>query len=517
MAPDRVCANCRRQGVLLFIHSKNVLRRKQGKRYFHVAMDDSSLTMVSLCSECESYLLSPGKPYARDYWPAMVWAFLSYEMVDDFLLAPCLGNRWAIIPMTWREWWLSSVSMLDGGPISLQNPSPLFCDKTLETNTFQSAISSLKWMELAKEMDKHLAYPEVRCPWGCSEFLHKCNKLSFEEFLHHCSNWTFDSYRSANNCSGTKWTDCMPPDFPSTVQILENTQFLCQPTIIVGEEGVHILACRNHTCRTHTKYLYPPSTLTGTLYTANSNQLSPAVCRSRTLRHTKLHHFSDTYQTGILQGGYDGIDSSYVTNRGNLHHTDALAHLRDALSINGRSDIREYVRRLGENAHDPAYVPSNIISRKLAVAANSFSDLPNVEELKGSTYISLVDAIELQEQAYQAQSQVLNVYCEEMENSEEVVFDPPWPRRRLRIHPYDGFGERFHKVSDPSGTFVGFVLLGLITVVDEIWFILTSNVKTNREWIGWWLAFAAERIKLPGRGRGEHKKKIFAFKRVMCN
>lgn len=501
------CCNCRRHQVPLFVHSSDILKRKRGKKYCQLPVIDGPATVISLCANCERYLLSTGKPHPKEYWPSMVWAFLSHGSKFDCLQSTSLSDRWSLIPAKWREWWLSSAIVLHESPISMHNPPPLFSDMTLEANAFQQTILELRWMELAKQMDSHLAYPEVRCPWGCSEFLHKCNKLPLEDFFFSYSNWIFDCYQSGT-ANSRKWTDCIRPDFPSSVCILENDKFLCQPTICIGEEGAQILSCRNHTIQSKERYVFPPSTITGTLFTNNSNQLSPAVCRSRTLRETKLHNFSDTYQTGVLQGGYDGIDSSYIINRGNLHHGNALALLRDSLSIKGRSDIREYVRQLSKNPYDMAYVPANIIDRKLMVAENSFIDLPDRKELRASTYVNLLDSIELQEQSYEAKSQVLLVF-DEHGASEEILFDPPWPCRQLRIHPYDGFGERFVRISDPTKSFVGFLLLGIMTVVDEFWSVLVNNVKDNQMWFGWWLVLAAESLKLPGRGHGQKHKKIF--------
>ena len=87
---------------------------------------------------------------------------------------------------------------------------PLLFDVSTEYMDFMGSIERLQWRELGQAMDRYLAYPTVRCPWGFSKFPHKTNQLCFETLLWHLSNCCFPVYAHAIDNNG--WTRSIRQD-----------------------------------------------------------------------------------------------------------------------------------------------------------------------------------------------------------------------------------------------------------------------------------------------------------------
>ena len=107
----------------------------------------------------------------------------------------------------------------------------------------------------------------------------------------------------------------------------------------------------------------------------------------------------------MLQGGFDGLDSAYLTTAGKYTPTNSLADARDCLSIAGRDDIRNHVLQLSTNPNARNYVPPRDVDNKIYCANSKY---PNIceqvhvhEHLAGSTYVTLEDAVYLQEEIYE--------------------------------------------------------------------------------------------------------------------
>ena len=56
--------------------------------------------------------------------------------------------------------------------ISIDNPSPIFVDRTLEIDEWNEDINSYELARLASTCNKHLM-PKILCPWGCTEYNHR--------------------------------------------------------------------------------------------------------------------------------------------------------------------------------------------------------------------------------------------------------------------------------------------------------------------------------------------------------
>lgn len=337
------CDNCKREGRDLQYHEIiwEEVSRKTRMKYFRILRRAGN---YSLCQQCHNYFFhSNGNPKSKDYWPAMIYCFLISSAENDNIVSLSLAEKWTFIPFEWRNYWLAFIQQFDQS-LQIDYPKPLFILGTRKLQKVTCAIESLDWRRISSILDKYLAYPTVRCPWGCSEFLHKSNSVPLEEFLAFKSNYMFNSYGRTSTHS---WTTSTRPSFPDTEFILENPDFPCCPTIVLDEfKGACILCCGNHSIRSKERILHVPGSQCGTLFTPLSNQYSPVVLRPRTLRTMKKSLQSDTYTTALLTGNFAGIDSCYLTGAGHFGTSNALADKRNLISCHGRPDIQSYICQL---------------------------------------------------------------------------------------------------------------------------------------------------------------------------
>jgi hypothetical protein len=174
------CSNCQRRsnGIALFECSVSETKKKRRMMYYCITTSTNN-AIIHLCHECKEYLLGSNKPpVLKHYWPAMVYSFLSLKYPEHVVAIP-LAERWRFIPSSWRDWWSQVIQNED-----IMEEEPVIKDVTLSYYALQKDLKELHWLNLGKSMDRHLAYPEIRCPWGDSEFLHRANYLPYGDLLY---------------------------------------------------------------------------------------------------------------------------------------------------------------------------------------------------------------------------------------------------------------------------------------------------------------------------------------------
>jgi hypothetical protein len=500
------CSNCHRLGNNIKLFECNVSETRKKARMMYYCITSMTSPIIHLCHECKEYLLGSNKPpMLKHYWPAMVYSFLSLKYPEHVVAIP-LAERWKFIPESWRDWWSQVIQNED-----IMEEEPVIKDVTSSYYTLQKDLKELHWLNLGKSMDRHLAYPEIRCPWGDSEFLHRVNYLPYGDFLWYASNYSLPTYQKQ---AGRLWVDGINPSYPSACKILE--KFPCVPSMMMTEEGPMILCCRHHSTSTLDAYLHVPESPTGSIYTPNSNQYAPAVIRSRTLRNTKLNLFSDTYCTAVMQGGYEGFDSSFITSMGMFSRADSLSLLRDSLSIAGRDDVRYHVASLCNNPTAHNYVPKYIIDQKLMHAKKQYPSPSGLAQAQTSTFVDIESAVRLQEMIYSDSSRNIDIYSPLADGTiakTTEIFEPPWPQFFVKVHPSDGYGQRFSRIT--ADDFGLWILLGITTTVNELWECLNGSVRNNTDWTGHWLQFAQKKLRFAQRCTSSYSsKKYFPEKKV---
>ena len=256
------CDNCKRQ-----YHENNInnniykmdLSLQQGKNINIRKFKDPEVTNAedkhyTLCNECKTYLSSSNEKSRYDskiIWPAFIWSILKDPKVHE-----CYGNTiWKCIPFSWRQWWL--MSLKNNFPtiysdISIKYPPPIFHDATTDIEEWNDDIDSYLLSRLANITNK-FPVPTVKCPWGCSEFIHKVGYLPldiiFQRYLQHCVIKIIQhpKYVSHKNVFSAR-EEYLRLDMDDDDDMwLFNPKWKVKPTIAyIEDKGPCILTCNEH-------------------------------------------------------------------------------------------------------------------------------------------------------------------------------------------------------------------------------------------------------------------------------
>ena len=146
-----------------------------------MTLNRRNITNHTLCTECNIHLTSGDNDIATEMktvWPAFIWGLLKDETIQQNYGVHILR----FISMVWRPWWIDSIKYELANiyqDVTLQSPSPIFKDKSLDIKLWNADINSYLLSRLASTSNKYL-YPSIMCPWGCSEFQHKVGYLPLD-------------------------------------------------------------------------------------------------------------------------------------------------------------------------------------------------------------------------------------------------------------------------------------------------------------------------------------------------
>ena len=112
-------------------------------------------------------------------------------------------------------------------------------------------------------------------------------------------------------------------------------------------KGPCIATCKRHHGGTKERYVHPPmNPVTRTLPSPFSAQLAPCVIIPRTVKTMRAHAYTTTYEVRECHGSYNGIDSAYVGEYGNLNLRSPLHDTNLLLSLHHRQDVQGVLRRM---------------------------------------------------------------------------------------------------------------------------------------------------------------------------
>jgi hypothetical protein len=137
---------------------------------------DEDDTHIALCAECaESLEINTGGGSRKVaspplVWPAFLWLFLANESVR----ATLGSSAWQFVPLLFRLWWEKSLPEMfaEYETVTLHDPKSFFTERTVDREQFLCTLERNLLGELMRDCDRFLL-PTVRCPWGCSCYIHK--------------------------------------------------------------------------------------------------------------------------------------------------------------------------------------------------------------------------------------------------------------------------------------------------------------------------------------------------------
>ena len=289
---------------------------------------------LTLCQQCGEYLTSERSRNKADIvWPAMIWKWLSTEIA----IVQHGSDLWSLIPRDWRPWWLDSVQQLHPKyrRVTLENPPCSFVDVTLKKEEFATAIAAQQAGTLAAACNEHL-HATVWCPWGESEYLHHCGFLPLDLIVARLYGDCMRTIKGNVRDDLRKVVGILDNYLDGGfARILENPDWEVRPSIAFENGAPVVLTCRRHRYGCNGRYLHLPRNPRGVLPSIQSDQLTPAVVRPRTLKQLKVHEFLDSYQMREMQGQYNGVDTVQVCDHHDFSSDSKM--LRDCEAVRTRN------------------------------------------------------------------------------------------------------------------------------------------------------------------------------------
>ena len=458
---------------------------------------------VLMCWQCKMAVFSTNIALDPEYcWPAFIRSILE----SPALRVAHGTGLWELIPGLWRSWWLTFAKGLNGlTHVTHDDPAPKILDITSDISDAKRILRDLKWDELTELMDDHCCYPEIKCPWGCSEFLVNAgdgvpiDAVLDENLGGFCLPLTFTPRGKWKFLPGI-----MPDFLESAHPTLCNANWMCTPCLAFSSKhGPSFVTCRHHSRRTRGLYVHVPPNPLGPISSPFSDQLSPVVIQPRTLKTAQRKQYSDSYQVVRMNGSFEGVDSATLRQVGRFDKTDFVSEAQDRLSLSGRPDV---VCHMACQVADER-LPEELYTAKLeqASAAYTADQLSAVTAACGrhGTYIALKDAVAKENDIKKRGMVLVRQGMGSTGQDTLSHFRASWPRTIVFTHPIGGHGSRFPVVTYPrrkpgDNREILWLVRALIVSVPSLWTQVSDMVKNKTDWYGWLLHSTAKQC-LPFR------------------
>lgn len=453
--------------------------------------------LYTLCDECNSYLSSTNEKSRYDskiIWPVFIWFILKDPKIHE-----CYGNTiWKFIPSSWRQWWL--MSLKNNFPtvysdISIDYPPPIFNDVTNNIKEWNDDIDSYLLSRLAKTTNK-FPVPTVKCPWGCSEFIHKVGYLPidtiFQRYLQYCEIKTIQDpkYLLHKNVLSAR-EDYIRLDVDDDDDMwLFNPEWKIKPTIAyVEDKGPCVLTCNEHDKGTKL-FMIHSCRWKHNLPSARSDQLCQAVIQPRTLKPIQASKYSMSFQMFQQSGSFNGIDTCSAVSYGNFDFKSKLLDEAEARSIKNRPDINAHLTKLRREKIISEYVENG----KRQFAQEFASTIDYSKYINGAMYVSLETCMTLQKETTDRKTKAV---IDNRENTRpiEVNFNTFWSSSLYPCQTTNSHGVMFVKVptfSNNIDTQMIWIVATLIVRVEPLWKIICEVPLYTSEWYGWMLAYLSK-------------------------
>ena len=190
----------------------------------------------SICHDCSRYVDGENSNSFAFAWPSILCTVFRSNVIP----MDVLRNIIKCLPLSIVECYLGQWENFSEHFRSIvANVEFNVLDVTVEQREAISHLESRKAFYL-KETSNKEALPRIRCPWGCWEFLEKCEKLPFKHLLKKF--WpNFNSFNTNNN----SMFEGILHDYTKSEKFLD--KFMIQPACVIDKnEGLCVLVCSKH-------------------------------------------------------------------------------------------------------------------------------------------------------------------------------------------------------------------------------------------------------------------------------
>ena len=472
--------------------STNQLKKRH--HFKNVKACSRSVREIWLCQECDNYL-NPEMDDKIAKSSVNVWpAFICSTLLDPKVIKVYGNTVWKLIPQLWRYWWLFNIKKSDPvyNDVTLYDPLPAIKDICIEQKEWKSDQQSLFLPNISSSCNKYMM-PTVLCPWGCTEFIFSCGHVSldimFQRFLPKVN------IEMMNKNDVLKFVKYCRDDFirfddDYDYLILNDEDWTVMPSVsYIPKKGMQFMVCKNHHGGTTNAYIHPPRQPNHILPCKYSDQICHAVIKPRTITQMKAQKYSNCFQMHEQRGNFNGIDTCNVTQYRDFKVLSVLLEEYESRSICGRPDI---------NALLDQFVNEKQISPDTAECyrntARNKTEFLNIDKLcYGSTYVPTKVAIEMQKDNHYTKV----VWDSRQDRDEQTLcMNPQFPFYLYPIQKGNAYGATPTLIpllnDTEKNTSMLWVLIGILSQVEEIW-SLVANIKLRQSnWHGWILTYIAK-------------------------
>ena len=343
-------------------------------------------TSLKLCLCCKDYITSDKRSF-KNAWPSVLSSYWVNEDKDESLIEKIVS----LLPSSIVELFCRTTEKFSTNFKNvLQRCRLIVADRTIDRKLILQTKKELTGADMKRNFDA-IPLPDVICPWGCWEFIEKCQTMSFENFIAKIDpqfrKIAFEEYDLVGIC----------PNYPEGFKLLE--KFDIKPAIILNDDGsLSCLTCSKHSGES-LQYLHPPrNPLLSSVSPNKPERLALTQQQINIVKTGKPKFNSHSSHLIEERGSYTGISSSTLQFPTFLENSTLLTDLSEHVISKGRSDVYPLVDYFLEN---------NMVDQNFAeFLFNSNLNLTQDEILAAivnTTNISLYDAFRMQNEMNSSQ------------------------------------------------------------------------------------------------------------------
>lgn len=491
------CHRCQNDEDPLFRLEFSIIRSNEIKlhrTYLFITRTTESQASINhcVCNQCKTYLTHECAKTAnssKNSFAAFLWFMLSSEDVHAVYGGE---NAWKTIPQPWRQWWINDIRARYPrvyGCVSITHPPSIIEDRTFILNDWKRNITSYLLSNLRDSCNKYLQ-PLILCPWGCSEFYHRCGVLNFESvyqryfpkvLLHLKSYDDFDKVVSARE-------DFFRESHNEYDKLLLNPKWTVKPSVGIIDGTPCFLCCRFHNGGTK-KLMVHLCRWEHCLPPPLSDQLCQAVVQPNSLKPMRAATFSHRYQMYQQRFSMKGVESINVSTRCTFGHNSKLLWESEARSVHYRPDILAHMNQL---------IRDKTLSRDQAEGIRKFSDMycekneRKIENFRyGASYVPLEISMCMQRESKDRQ-----IVVTDNAGNETAVFNRVWYSYLYPCQKMDEYGARFYPIPNFSTHNDACLLSKLCSIflcVEALWTVVATRESYKEGcWYGYLLGFLSK-------------------------
>ena len=280
--------------------------------------------------------------------------------------------------------------------MTTENPTSIFKDITDEIGDMNTELKNNTLSEIMRCCNKHLI-PSMLCPWGETEYIHRCGKLAYDillqRYLPKCFIQTITQKKESEKVYSSH-DDYVRESLNDYEMLLLNPKWRVLPSVSFdGGLGPHVMTCREHDDGDKKSYIHPPRLPHHIIPSHKGDQLCHAVIKPRLIKPMKASRYSNTYQMDEQRGSFQGIYTCTVTNFGDFSFCSRFLDESESRSIKNRPDINFQLDSLEKEGYMAESTVDGLRKRAMEVC-------PSDDVLKmclhGATYVELEDAMQMQ-------------------------------------------------------------------------------------------------------------------------